>query len=61
MSVRVEEKNLSRGSPFVITRLDQGPVKFEKKASGSSKLGKFDAVLKNWTAILNRLKSIKEI
>ena len=31
MSVRVEKKNLSRGSPFVITRLDQGPVGFGKK------------------------------
>ena len=29
----------------------QGPVEFGKKAFGSSKFGKFDAVYKNWTAI----------
>ena len=37
------EKSVTRIT-FVITRLDQGPVEFEKKAFGSSKLGKFDAV-----------------
>ena len=31
------------------------------KAFESSKLGKFDAVLKNWIAILNGLKSIKKL
>ena len=36
----------------------QGPVEFGEKAFGSSKLGKFDAVKKNWTTIWNGLKSL---
>ena len=40
------------------TFMKLGPVEFGKKAFGSSKLGKIDAVQKNWIAILNGLKSI---
>ena len=40
------------------TFMKLGPVEFGKKAFGSSKLGKIDAVQKNWTAIFNGLKSI---
>ena len=36
----------------------RGLLNLGEKAFGPSKLGKFDAVLKNWTAILNGLKTI---
>ena len=32
-------------------------LNLERKAFGPSKFGKFDAVLKNWTAISNGLKT----
>ena len=38
-----------------------GLLNLRKKAFGPSKLEKFNAVKKNWTAILNGLQIIKEI